>query len=234
MTAEEPTAEEAGGSGASWLDLYDYRLRVATMYRDRNAAWQAGEDAEAVCSRFRRQKDALFAGHPQSPLDAEARQSFAGLHYFPYDASFCVNAILTPVFEESADAAHETAIPHRRAAFVDFEISGTPLRLSVYWLDVYGGGLFLPFRDDTCPSQSYGAGRYLFDTVKGSDFIRLEDASTVSDSGGYAGGTVLLDFNYAYNPSCAYDVRWVCPLAPRENWISTSMRAGEKKYVESA
>lgn len=234
MTTEEPTAGEVQDLGASWLDLYDYRLRVATMYRERNAAWRAGEDAEAVCGRFRRQKDALFSGHPQSALDAGARRSFVGLHYFPYDPSFSVKAVLTPILEEPVAGAHDTAIPHRRAAFVDFEIAGKPQRLSVYWLDVYGGGLFLPFRDDTCPSQSYGAGRYLFDTVKGSDFIRLEDAHAVAGFGGYAGGTVLLDFNYAYNPSCAYDVRWICPLAPRENWISTSIRAGEQKYVESA
>ncbi|HET8909624.1 MAG TPA: DUF1684 domain-containing protein, partial [Ktedonobacterales bacterium] len=95
-----------------------------------------------------------------------------------------------------------------------------------YWIDVYGGGLFLPFRDATSGSETYGAGRYLHDTVKGSELLRLDDASFP----GYAGGRVLLDFNYAYNPSCAYDPRWVCPLTPTENRLKVAIRAGERVF----
>jgi uncharacterized protein (DUF1684 family) len=98
----------------------------------------------------------------------------------------------------------------------------------VYWVDVYGGGLFLPFRDTTCPSESYGGGRYLFDTVKGSDFLRLDELAGAPM--GYAGGRILLDFNYAYNPSCAYAPEWVCPLAPGENHLPVAIMAGEHKY----
>ena len=110
-----------------------------------------------------------------------------------------------------------------------FTLEGTPLELTVYWIDVYGGGLFLPFRDATCPGESYGGGRYLFDTVKGSDFLRVDNAEAGA-SFGYAGGRVIIDFNYAYNPSCAYDARWVCPLAPKENRLAVAIRAGERKF----
>ena len=87
--------------------------------------------------------------------------------------------------------------------------------LELYWIDVYGGGLFLPFRDATSGSESYGAGRYLLDTIKGADL------------GGDAAGLVV-DFNYAYHPSCAYDPRWSCPLAPVANRLAVPIRAGER------
>jgi uncharacterized protein (DUF1684 family) len=191
-----------------------------------------------VCRRFREEKDALFASHPQSAFAVDARAAFTGLQYFPYDASYSVLGILTPAPPESdaspaIAAVNAEAVPHRRAAFLDFEILGAPLRLSVYWLDVYGGGLFLPFRDATCPEESYGAGRYLFDTVKGSDFMRLPETMEDPSAVGYSGGQVLLDFNYSYNPSCAYDPRWICPLAPRENWLAVPIRAGEQNYHDS-
>jgi uncharacterized protein len=223
-------------SEPTWLDLYDYRQRVAAMYRRRNLALQSGEDPASVCRRFRQEKDALFAGHPQSALEATARATFTGLRYFAYDTSFCVQALLTPLDLQAAAGepvarfASAHGIPHRPAAYLEFEISGTPVRLMVFWLDVYGGGLFLPFRDATCPEESYGAGRYLFDTAKGSDFIRLPEGPEDPGALGYSGGQVLLDFNYAYNPSCAYDTRWVCPLAPRENWLAVPIRAGEQNY----
>ena len=226
-------------SAPTWLDLYDYRQRVTGLYQRRNLALQAGEDAVSVCQRFRQEKDVLFASHPQSALEASARAGFTGLRYFPYDASCCVRALLTPLDMQTAAtmspaivAVNAEGIPHRPAAYLEFEISGAPVRLVVYWLDVYGGGLFLPFRDATCPAESYGAGRYLFDTVKGSDFLRLPEAVEEPSALGYGGGQVLLDFNYAYNPSCAYDVRWVCPLAPRENWLGVPIRAGEQNYSD--
>src|SRR5262249_27485057 len=117
-----------------------------------------------------------------------------------------------------------------RAGTISFALNGAQLSLTVYWIDVYGGGLFLPFRDATSGSETYGAGRYLFDTVKGSDFLRLDGNADAAP--GYAGGRVLLDFNYAYNPSCAYDPRWACPLAPRENTLTVAIQAGERIYQE--
>lgn len=214
----------------TWLDLYDWRRRMAALYGVRAQAWHAGDDPAAGWQRWRAGKDALFAHHPQSPLTPEQRRRFAGLPYFPYDPAFCVEALLLP--EPEADPATlEASGPHgmifRRAARARFAVRDTPLELVVYWIDVYGGGLFLPFRDATCPADSYGGGRYLFDTVKGSDFLALRDESAAL---GYGGGRVIFDFNYAYNPSCAYDARWVCPLAPPENRLPVPVRAGEQKF----
>ena len=105
---------------------------------------------------------------------------------------------------------------------VSFTVENKRAVLSIYWLDLYGGGLFLPFRDATSPQESYGGGRYLFDTIKGSDPVPVAGAQGWS--------RIMLDFNYAYNPSCSYNIRWVCPLAPAENVLAVAIRAGEMNY----
>lgn len=89
--------------------------------------------------------------------------------------------------------------------------------LPLFWMSGYAGGLFLPFRDATSGSATYGAGRYLLDTVKGAD-----------QGGDWRGGTLTLDFNLAYHPSCAYDPKWSCPLAPPENRLTVPIRVGER------
>jgi uncharacterized protein (DUF1684 family) len=96
-------------------------------------------------------------------------------------------------------------------------LGGEPRSLAVYWLEGYGGGLFLPFRDARAGRETYGGGRYLLDTVKGADLGTSAD-----------GARLVLDFNYAYNPSCAYDPRWSCPLAPPENRLDVPVDAGER------
>jgi len=201
------------------------------MYMERAEALAVGEDEQTVLERFRARKDALFATHPQSPFAPEERKAFTGLRYYPYEPSLRVEAMMEPASDQ--EEAHpasgdEHPTPLRRAARVQFMLAGRSLELTVYWIDIYGGGLFLPFRDATSPEESYGAGRYLFDTIKGSDFRRV--SGVASEGGGYAGGEIVLDFNYAYNPSCAYDPRWSCPLAPRVNWLPVHIRAGERKY----
>jgi uncharacterized protein (DUF1684 family) len=211
----------------TWLDLYDYRKRVEHMYRVRNSSLAAGDDAETVLRHFRASKDRLFAEHPQSALAPDDRRSFTGLRYSPYDPAYRVEAELTSLMEEedqSLPASGAHAMRFRRAARITFTFDGAPQQLLVYWIDVYGGGLFLPFRDATSGAETYGGGRYLFDTVKGSDFERLDSPTAAM---GFAGGPILLDFNYAFNPSCAYDARWVCPLAPNENRLRIAVRAGE-------
>jgi uncharacterized protein (DUF1684 family) len=104
-----------------------------------------------------------------------------------------------------------------------FTLDGQQAALAMYWLNIYGGGLFLPFRDTTSPLDSYGGGRYLFDTIKGSDFLLAPGSSGME--------RIVLDFNYAYNPSCAYNSRWVCPLAPLENRAAVAIRAGEQNFA---
>ena len=95
-----------------------------------------------------------------------------------------------------------------------FDLAGQACTLDLFWLEGYGGGLFVPFRDATAGSETYGAGRYLLDTVKGADL-------------GVESGRLVFDFNFAYNPSCAYDPRWACPLAPPGNRLSVEARAGD-------
>jgi uncharacterized protein len=196
--------------------LADWRLRVAALYLAEPSEGEAG------AASFRRGRDLLFRDHPQSPLDAGQRASFAGLAWFPYDPAARVAAESRP-----ADTGEELAIDtggedgtvrYRRVARL-----ATPYGdLTLFWTIGYGGGLFLPFRDATAGRETYGAGRYLTDTIKGTHRRGLE----------VDGGRVLLDFNYAYNPSCAYNARWACPLAPPENHLQAPVRAGERAFPD--
>src|SRR5262249_33675356 len=127
-----------------------------------------------------------------------------------------------------APASGPEPMPLRPAGRGDFQIAGEGLRLTGFWIDVYGGGVFLPFCHAACPADSSRARRCLFYNVKSRRFESRTAGS--ADPAGYAGGEITLDFNYAYNPSCAYDERWACPLAPRENWLGPAIRAGERKF----
>jgi uncharacterized protein len=98
-----------------------------------------------------------------------------------------------------------------------FMVDNRPTSLSLFWILGYGGGVFLPFRDATNGKETYGGGRYLLDTIKHAD-LGLENRKLV------------LDFNFAYNPSCAYHPRWDCPLAPAENWFKIPVQGGEKAF----
>ncbi|HLZ24400.1 MAG TPA: DUF1684 domain-containing protein [Ktedonobacterales bacterium] len=221
-----------GEPAPTWLDLYDWRLRMARFYQERDETLRAGDDEQTVLERFRAHKDHLFAMHPQSPLSPQGRQSFSGLSYFPYAPEMRVEATLVPIEDsEPVDQAGGGAMPLRLAARVDFTLGGALTHLPIYWIDVYGGSLFLPFRDATCRDESYGGGRYLFDTAKGSTFEWIAPAALDPARAGYAGGRIVLDFNYAYNPSCAYDARWLCPLARSESTLPLPIRAGERKYA---
>lgn len=211
---------------AGYLDLYDFRRRVFAMYRDRNTGLRDGMSPEAVLSRFRGARDELFARHPQSALDDDQKAAFTGLRYFPYNPDASVAAEVVPTTNgrrEVIRISEDEIVPLEPVAKLQFEIGGLKAELTMYWINVYGGGLFLPFRDATAPEQTYGGGRYLFDTVKGSDFLELPS------NGGRR--RILLDFNYAYNPSCAYNYRWTCPLAPAENRLSVPIEAGELRYA---
>lgn len=212
---------------SEYLDLYDYRSRVAAMYRERKRATIAGEDPATTLQRFRETRDELFAKHAQSALDAAQKQKFHGLRYFPYNPAMCVEAVIDPDVEQvqlSVAMNAEETMTMTTVGRLFFTIEGQAVALSLYWLNIYGGGLFLPFRDATSPGESYGGGRYLLDTIKGSDFLPAPGAS--------GNERILLDFNYAYNPSCAYNDRWVCPLAPVENRLHVAIRAGEMKFKE--
>ncbi len=202
----------------AFLDLVDWRRRVGELYR---------LGGEAAVRAFREGRDRLFATHPQSPIAAADRQNFTGLSYFDADPRFRFRTRLEPA-DDDTEIVIETAGPdgdirYRRAGRLQFEIDGEACALTVFWMLGYGGGLFLPFRDLTSGKQTYGGGRYLFDTVKNTYGLALEVAAGSPE--------VAVDFNYAYNPSCAYDPHWACPLAPRENWVPVAVTAGERIYA---
>lgn len=197
------------------LDLLDWRRRVGDLYRLR------GDDA---LDRFRAGRDELFRTHPQSPLDPEARARFRGLRYFPHAVEFHVRARLEPCADGEPlridTGGEDGIIAYRRAGRLRFRLGDSDCALTVFAMESYGHGLFLPFRDATSGAETYGAGRYLVDSVKDTDGLGFE-VTAGSDE-------VVLDFNYAYNPSCAYDGRWQCPLAPPENRLDVAVTAGEK------
>jgi uncharacterized protein (DUF1684 family) len=207
-----------------YLELLDWRRRVASLY----AEWRAASehDPATATDAFRAGRDRLLRDHPQSPVPAVARATFAG-DWWRYDPAWRLAARLAPV--DDAGGPHdeqETALelPSSGAGALRFRRVGRlalsgPLagsRLSAYWIEGYAGGLFVPFRDATSGTETYGAGRYLLDTVKGADH-------GVDES-----GDLILDFNLAYHPSCAYDPRWVCPLAPPENRLTVAVAVGER------
>ena len=195
------------------LDLLDYRRRVGEMYR-------AIRENGASYEYFRQQRESLFKTHPQSALDADQKAAFNGLSYYDYDPAFRVVAQVDKNVEpeifhvELGDDGH---FSYKRFAQVHFDLPTGSGRLSLFWILGYGGGLFLPFGDSTNKSTTYGGGRYLYDTIKGADL-------------GAGTSEIVLDFNCAYNPSCAYNPRWVCPLSPPENKLSFPITAGEKVF----
>ena len=200
----------------SYIELADWRRRVAEQY----AAVRAATDPRQAWAHFVRQRDVLFGEHPQSPLTAEQRAAFHGLDYFDYDPRLRVvgrvDGNVEPA-EFTVMLETDGLFRYGRFATVHFEILGQAAQLSLFWVHGYGGGLVLPFRDATSSAQTFGSGRYLYDTIKGADLGAAED-------------NILLDFNFAYNPSCAYNALWSCPLAPHENWLTIPINAGEQEF----
>lgn len=165
---------------------------------------------------FRAEKDAFFREHPQSPLTPEQRASFEGLAYFPESGDLVVRAELVTegvdleeiVVMQTTTGGQQT---YRRAGVVRFDVDGAPAQVTLYASpDMHE--LFLPFRDATSGKETYGAGRYL--EVEPPDLRHH----------------VVVDFNYAYSPNCAYNPEWSCPIPPGENWLAVPIRAGEKTF----
>lgn len=198
------------------IALADWRRQVATLYASLRADERPGP-MRAVA--FRSAKDRLFGTHPVSPIPEDQRRDFHGLAYFRHDPVLAVRARLEPDTEapplDVPRSGDGPTMPFERIGWVRFAIDGSPCRLSVFWLNDYAGGIFIPFRDTTSGKETYGGGRYLWDSAKGADL-------------GTDGDELILDFNYAYHPSCVYDPAWSCPLAPQENWLPIPILAGER------
>ncbi|MGZ4142235.1 MAG: DUF1684 domain-containing protein [Actinomycetota bacterium] len=195
------------------LSLLDWKRRVFDLYR----AVRAHDDPRAAWELWRATRDELFSSHEQSPLPVERQGDFPGVPYFDYDSALRFEAELIPTEPERYEIAssRDGVYAFNRFARAALSIGGRYVELEIYWLEAYGGGVFVPFRDATSGKSTYGAGRYLLDTVKGADL-------------GSVGDALVLDFNFAYNPSCSYDPRWDCPLAPPPNWLPIAIEAGER------
>ena len=192
-------------------DIVDWRRRVFALY----AEVRAEADPEAGHARWREVRDDLFAHHPASPLLPEQREGFHGLTVAPYDPAWRFEVEVRPTEPTPWEVQTGTD------GVVAFERLGVaPLPgvgdIDVWRLTSYGGGVFVPLRDAGCgrPGGAYGGGRYLLDTIKGADL------------GGDVGHLVI-DLNFAYAPSCAYDPAWVCPLAPPGNRVDVEVLVGE-------
>lgn len=219
--------QEATSSGGS-LALLDWRRQVAELY----ARIRAEADPLSAWNDWRETRARLFNGHAESPLAGaagarEARDDEtsddARLEpptYFAYDPAWRFAVETTPLEDgerltlELGDDGTTTLTAFARTAGLAGRLGR---ELTLYWIEGYGGGCFLSFRDGTGGSESYAGGRYLLDTVKGADL------------GTDRAGRLILDFNFAYNPSCAYSTRWICPLPPAVNHVSVLIRAGERR-----
>ena len=193
-------------------DIVDWRRRVFALY----AEIRAEPDPAAAHDRWRTVRDELFATHAASPLMREQRESFAGLPVPGYDPAWRFELRVEEAEPTRIEVTSGTdgVVPFERLGVVDVPGVGT---LDVWRLASYAGGIFLPVKDASAgrPGGTYGGGRYLLDTVKGADL-------------GAGGGSLVLDLNFAYNPSCAYSPVWSCPLPPPGNVVAAAVPVGEQ------
>ncbi len=196
------------------FEVADWRRRVFALY----AEVRRSSDPSAAHELWRRGRDELFKRHPSSPLLAADLYEFAGLPVEPYDPRWRFEVEVSPVSPARIEVGTGTdgVVPFERIGVAEVPGIGS---LDVWRLASYGGGIFLPVKDALAgePGGTYGGGRYLLDTVKGAD---LGPGSSLD--------SLVLDFNFAYNPSCAYDPAWACPLAQPGNTVSAEIPVGER------
>jgi uncharacterized protein (DUF1684 family) len=198
------------GGGSVSLTLLDWRRRVAALYDE----IRRSPDARSGHKLWRETRDELMASHPSSPIPPDARDGFAGLPVAPYDPAFRFEVELDVDVERremAVPTGTDGVVPFRRIGVLHLPGLGD---LDGWWLGSYGGGLFVPVKDGLAGTKTYGGGRYLLDSVKGADL-------------GGQDGWLIVDLNFAYNPSCAYDPAWACPLAPEGNVLPGPVPAGE-------
>jgi len=166
--------------------------------------------------RFRAEKDHFFAHDHRAPLTHEQQHGFDGLKYFAENPSLVIRAKVDRAVQSGEVRMATTngqEQVYRRFGIVRFQVDGVDTQVTLY-ASAGSHDLFLPFRDATSGKETYGAGRYLELHAHGDE--------------------VVIDFNYAYNPNCAYNPEWDCPLPPPENWLKVPIRAGEKAFPGTA
>jgi uncharacterized protein (DUF1684 family) len=178
-------------------------VRAATDAVEGHAIWRAG-------------RDGLLATHPASPVPVEERGAFRGVEIGEYQPQLRFEVAVDTEVESmrwEVPSATDGVIPFTRVGVLHLPSLGD---LDVWWLESYGGGVFVPVKDALAGKGTYGGGRYLLDTVKGADL-----------GGDFREGWLVVDFNFAYNPSCAYSPLWTCPLAPATNTVAAALPVGE-------
>jgi uncharacterized protein len=221
------------------LTLADWRRRVGSLYAEVRQLSET--DVPEALRHWRETRDRLFREHAQSPVPAARRATFRA-HHFDHDPSLRFEVAVEDPEPEPGEApggddgpfgglslsglpamtidlpvSAGGAMAFRRFGLVTIPFETGPRSLEIFWMEGYAGGLFLPFRDATNGRETYGAGRYLLDAAKSADL-----------GPGRAANSLVLDFNFAYQPSCAFDPKWACPLAPPSNRLDLEVRAGER------
>ena len=221
------------------LALADWRRTIGSLYADVRRI--AATDPADALARWRATRERLYREHPQSPVPEASRAAFRAAH-FDHDPRLRFEVVVeAPRHVEDAPgglaqgAIDFGSVGEGSAGAVELPVSGGGVMafrrfgrvaipfpegqraLDVYWMEGYAGGLFLPFRDATNGTETYAAGRYLLDAAKSADL-----------GGDRTAGTLVLDFNFAFQPSCAFDPKWACPLAPPANRLDIAVRAGER------
>jgi hypothetical protein len=194
------------------LDLLDWKRRIFALY-DRV---RAAPDPEDAWNEWRDVREELYRTHPQSPLPPDRRATY-GDTFFPYDPAYRVVAEIVDGDCTPSPIAASTGgtFAFSRLGVARFALAGREHELELHWNEGYGGGILLAVADETSGRETYGGGRYVLDTVKGADL-------------GGGDSRVIVDFNFAYNPSCAFDSRWSCPLAPPANRLPLRLEVGER------
>jgi uncharacterized protein (DUF1684 family) len=195
------------------LELADWRRRVSELY----ARVRAEPDAEQGHRLWRAGRDDLFLNHPQSPLEPGDPLRRTGVQYWPYQPTlrFELPLVRAPVTSQHViPTAGDESTTLRAIGRIEIP---DPVKgiFTLWWLEQYGGGLFLPLRDATAGSTTYGGGRYLLDSAKGAHL-------------GGTLATLVIDLNFLYHPSCRYSSAWQCPLAPPQNTVAFPVEAGER------
>ena len=194
------------------LELVSWRRMVSELY----AAVRAEDDPQLAHKLWRDGRDELFRTHPQSPLPPGDPLRATGVPYWPYDPALRWELPVIPAEREESRSvpSSDGTIPLVLVGSVRLP-APLDVAIDVWWLHQYGGGLFLPLRDGTAGTSSYGGGRYALDTAKGADL-------------GGSADSLVVDLNFLYHPSCRYNHAWQCPLAPAGNTIAAPVTAGER------
>lgn len=202
----------AGFGARDALDLLDWKRRIAALYADVRAA----DDPARAWERWRDARERLYREHPQSPVPAASRAAY-GDAFFAYDPAFRVVAEIVAAERGRSDLPVSTGgtFAFTRVGTARFRLGGETRELDLRWNEGYGGGVLVVVADATSGAETYAGGRYVLDTVKGADL-------------GGTDGTLVLDFNFAFNPSCAFDPSWACPLAPPGSRLPLALRVGER------